>query len=69
METGETGPDGLTAPGLVEQGGEADQEDAATQQLLMEAENVRDQTMSLENVTQTLVQVKPFLFIQYLNFA
>ena len=69
METGETGPGGLTAPGLVEQGGEADQEDAATQQLLMEAENVRDQTMSLENVTQTLVQVKPFLFIQYLNFG
>ena len=69
METGETGRSGLTAPGLVEQGGEADQEDAATQQLLMEAENVRDQTMSLENVTQTLVQVKPFLFIQYLNFG
>ena len=59
METGETGPGGLTAPGLVEQGGEADQEDAATQQLLMEAENVRDRARSLENATQTLVQVKP----------
>ena len=57
METGETGRDGLTAPGLVEQGGEADQEDAATLRLLMEAETVRDQTMSLENATQTLVQV------------
>ena len=41
METGETGRDGLTAPGLVEQGGEVDQEDAATQRLLMEAKNVR----------------------------
>ena len=41
METGETGRDGLTAPGLVEQGEEVDQEDAATQRLLMEAKNVR----------------------------
>ena len=41
METGETGPDGLTVPGLVEQGEEVDQEDAATLRLLMEAETVR----------------------------
>ena len=71
METGETGRGGLTAPRLVEQGGEADQEDAATRRLLMEAENVRDQTMSRENATQILVQVNPFLYSCYIyrNFS
>ena len=62
METGETGRGGLTAPRLAEQGEETDQEDAPTLWLLMEAENVRDQTMSRENATQILVQVNPFLY-------
>ena len=58
MEPGQTGRDGLTAPRLAEQGEEADQEDAATRRLLMEAETVRDQALSLEFVTQTTVQVQ-----------
>ena len=67
METGETGRDGLTAPRLAEQGEEADQEDAATRRLLMEAETVRDLAMSLENAIKTLVQVKPLRPQQKLN--
>ena len=67
METGETGRDGLTAPRLAEQGEEADQEDAATLRLLMEAETVRDRAMSLENAIKTLVQVKPLRPQQELN--
>ena len=67
METGETGRDGLTAPRLAEQGGEADQEDAATRRLLMEAKTVRDRAMSLENAIKTLVQVKPLRPQQELN--
>ena len=67
MEPGQTGRDGLTAPRLAEQGEEADQEDAATRRLLMEAETVRDLAMSLENATQTLVQVNPLRPQQKLN--
>ena len=57
METGVTGLDGLTAQGLAEQGREAGLEDAATRQQLTEAKTARDEAMSLEFVTQTLVQV------------
>ena len=57
MVTGVAGRDGLAAPRHVDLGQEEGQETVTTQLQLMEAADVGDQALSLELVTQTLVQV------------
>ena len=56
--TGVGGRDGLAAPRHVGLEKEAGQEIVITQLLPMEEDTVWDQALSLELVTQTLVQVK-----------
>ena len=58
MVTGVAGRDGQAAPRHVDLGQEEGQETVTTQLQLMEAAAVGDQALSLELVTQTLVQVK-----------
>ena len=61
MVTGDTGPNGLAAPKPVDQGQGAGQGSVTTQLQLMEAETVKNQAVRQKIVTQTIVQVKPFI--------
>ena len=61
MVTGDTGHNGLAAPKPVDQGQEAGQGSVTTQLQLMEAETVKNQAVGQKFVTQTTVQVKPFI--------
>ena len=64
MVTGDTGPNGLAAPKPVDQGQGAGQGSVTTQLQLMEAETVKNQAVRQKIVTQTIVQVKPFIKCQ-----
>ena len=59
MVTGVTGMDGLVAPRLVDLEKEAEQGTVTTQLQLKEAPNVRDQALSLDYATRSVVQVIP----------
>ena len=67
MVTGVTGSNGLAAPRHVDLAEEAGQETVTTQLQLMEAKTVQDQARSQEFVTPMLVQVKPFMILQWMS--